>query len=184
MTFWTFILIAIAVALWVSWGLKIHEDPEWFSDFVGSLLKLVRWIIKFIWLPLLAIRLIILWGMRVKDNVDIDKVSSWGVNILMGLFIWILIFWLWLWIYEKFKKIKERSRWKKGFMDMCKELIREQKESRRKEREEKAKKIAKMSEEELKKYKKRKRDRIIIIVALLSPYVLFWLVLLISKIVW
>lgn len=164
MTFWTFILIVIAVALWVSRWLKIHENPEWFSDFIVGLLKLVWGVIKYIWLPLLAIWLIILWVMRVKDSVDIDKVSTWGANIIMWLFIWILIYLLGLWIYKKFKKARENLKGKKGFIDMCKELFRERKEDREKKKKAKAKKLAEMSEEELKRYKKIKRDEKIIII--------------------
>ena len=110
MTFRAFIGIIAAVALWVHWWLKIHEDPESFWNF----LDILRTLFKFLFMIGIALGIVggiiywIWWLFKYWDTITID-VPDWlwlvfTICILGG-------FPLWWWISHVKNKWWFKKRW-------------------------------------------------------------------------
>lgn len=145
MSFLWLVWVAIAVALGVNWGLKIHENPESFNNLLGliwSLLKLlliICVILGVVWGAIYWLR----WFFEKADSIDTPERldNTIGIIILILTF-WMIIWWWILWVKEKWWL----KNWWKNHKDNKKKVKQAQKN-----------KIAKMSKEELKAYKKSKR---------------------------
>lgn len=92
MTLRTFVLIIIAVSLWVSRGIKIHEDPHT----LPNTLKIIWSVIKFI-LKLCLILIAIVLGISViqyfiKYHKFPTRVEE-GLGLIIQIIAWIIFIW-------------------------------------------------------------------------------------------
>lgn len=153
MTLRTFILIIIAVALWVKIGLNLHENPHYYDNLFGIVWSLIK-LLLLIWIGLIAVWLVI-YLLRAcisgrLDNIEIpERIWTTIWIIMLSIFIWCII-------YAWAVSIKEAG-WFKKWCKNCKDKLKKKRQEKKERLAKEKQRVAKMSKKELKEYKKSKR---------------------------
>lgn len=172
--FWTIIAVAIGVAL----GLTIYHNPEIITTPLEWIIKFITWPIRYLTWTTEAQR----EARNKKREEEREKeyqaaLAKGDKNAKISKDCYFLM-----------KTAKEREKEEKKKQTKINKywanISDEEVERIERIKRQKAEYEALPQEEKDKIKKKRKRDWIIIICALLSPYIIFWLLILILKIIW
>lgn len=150
MTFLAFVGIIVAVALWVHFWLKIHENPNSLSDLLSLIWALLKLLLLFC--AGIAVIYCIWWLFEYWDTIELPSwvdtvIGTLGVIVALAIVVASIYSW-WLWVKNKWG-------FKKWLQDKKDKKVAEQK------------RIANLKWEEKARYERIKKDKKILIIALI-----------------